>query len=188
MAFALGLSSMAASAAVCSLVVDGGVTPNDACVVGETFIGGSGNENAGTLNADMVFGSDDWEFIAKDNEDDGLGTPDEGDSSAFLVDGDATGGSMTIADFVFDMYATVAVVLKSGGGADPDGWVAYEVSSTDLEYASIFSNRGGFADISHISLYGSGVGVPEVPLPAGGVLLLAGLGAFAAVKRRKAAK
>lgn len=182
---AIGLSTMGAHAATCSAFQEGGITPNSGCFFGETFNGNSGNDSPAALSADMVFGQTDWSLLAKDNSVGDVNAPDEGDSSLFSLVGSLQNGTMTIAQSVFDTYSYVAVVLKAGN-ANTGGWIAYDVSSTVLSYNSIFPTNNGVLDLSHISLYGTGTPtVSTVPLPAGGLLLLGGLGAFAAVKRRK---
>ena len=181
-AAALSVMAASASAATCTTPVALGVQPSVDCHLGTTGQGGSGNDAPSFLNGEGVFSQTDWEIIAKDNDLDGT---DEGNAAAMTVTGSLTSGGISIADFVFDTYSKVAVVLKSGNGV-PAFWVAYEVQkiSGDYDYVSIFlnSNNGKQKDLSHISLYGAGK-MSAVPLPAGGLLLLTGLGAF--VIRRK---
>ncbi len=168
------------------MVETGGIDPSEACVVGETFNGMSGNDSADALNADTVFGQIGWELVARDNSVGDGAAPDTGDAAAFGLSGSLTDGTMTISDSVFEEYANVAVVLKAGN-ATTGGWIAYLVESADLVYTSIFPTGSDFRDLSHISLYGSGVNnsMPSVPLPAAGWMLLAGLGGLVAAKRRK---
>lgn len=75
----------------------------------------------------------------------------------------------------YDMYM---VVLK---GPNPDPYQAYKVEpGTSGTYdLSAFSGQG----TSHASIYGSGT-PSEVPLPAAGFLLLAGLGGLAMMRRK----
>lgn len=185
LAAAFSFMAISASAATCTAPVAMGVTPNVDCHVGTTGTGGSGNDSAAILNGESVFSQTDWVQIAKDND---LNGTDEGNAAAMTVTGSQVAGTLSIADFVFDTYATVAVVLKSGGGnVNIDKWVAYEVVKIagDYDYKSIFlnNNNGNQKNLSHISLYGAGK-MSAVPLPAGGLLLLTAFGAFAL--RRKA--
>ena len=178
-----------ANAATCTAAVALGVTPNQGCHVGTTGVGGSGNDSESILDGETLFGETNWTQIAKDND---LNGTDSGDAAALTVTGSLISGTLDIADFVFSTYAKVAVVLKSGGGnATPDFWVAYDVADINsvYSYTSIFlnNNNSNQKNLSHISLYGTGVGPGggTIPLPAAGWLLVAGLGGLVAVGRKK---
>lgn len=188
---ALALVAGSASAATCSDYVATGVTVNTGCYVGEDGIGGSGNDNAALLNSVMpsgLFGLTGWEFIARDNDLDGT---DSGNMAAFTVTGSLTSGFLTLAASLYDTYSSIAVVLKSGGGLNPEFWVAYKIAAdtTKVDYQSIFLNKKlEVGEISHISVYGVPGDTPSpVPLPAAGWLMIAGLGGLAALRRRKRA-
>lgn len=172
-----------ASAATCTVAVAGALTPSDAC-----YVGVASNDSAATLTSEMVFGVDDWEFLAKDNDLDGT---DEGDASLLSVMGTTLSGTLTIAQSVFDTYGSVSVVLKgpNSKNSTPNTFVAYLVRSAELyTYVSPFTGRNGqVQDISHVSLYGGAVTPPTVPLPATLFLLAGAVGGFGALRRRKAA-
>lgn len=182
--------AFSASAATCSDFVMTGIDPHAGCFVGEDGVGGSGNDSASLLNAvipDGLFGLDTWNLIARDNDLDGT---DTGVASAMTVSGSLISGTITLASTIFDLYDHVAIVLKSGGGLDPEFWVAYKAVDGvfEYDYQSIFLNKKGkVGELSHISLYGTPAELPPVPLPAAGWMLIAGIGGLAALRRRKRA-
>ena len=178
------------AATACTGGVADGVSPNIGCETGAP----RANDSAAQLEADMLFGIDDYAFIAKDNDLDGT---DEGDAGAlsvmntFFDSGDPIGGTFTIAQSVFDMFSSVVVVLKAGGAnTTPDSYAGYLLSdpagdTNTFSYSSIFLNKNGNTQgISHIALYGA---LAAVPLPAAGWLLLAALGWLGLARRRGAA-
>ncbi|WP_370692982.1 VPLPA-CTERM sorting domain-containing protein [Pseudotabrizicola sp.] len=192
---AMALAATTATAATCSSLVLTGVTPASDCYVGEAGIGGSGNDSAALLNSVMpsgLFGLTGWELIARDND---LNGTDTGDASALTVSGSLTSGFLTLAASLYSTYSDIVIVLKAGGGFDPEFWVAYKAvaGTTSFEYASIFTKLNGAGktvtgEISHISVYGVPGDTPSpVPLPAAGWLMIAGLGGLAALRRRKRA-
>lgn len=71
-------------------------------------------------------------------------------------------------------YKLTAVLIKAG-----QNMVIYYDNMFDDMTTSLLSNKG----VSHISYFGTEM--TPVPLPASSLLLLAGLGGFAALKRRK---
>lgn len=187
----LAVAASGASAATCSAFVLTGVTPTTDCYVGEAGVGGSGNDSAAILNSVLpsgLFGLTGWELIARDND---LNGTDTGNASALTVSGSLQSGILSLAASLYATYSDIVIVLKSGGGLDPDFWVAYKAGtgSTLFDYESIFVNRrGNIGDISHISVYGVPGETPApVPLPAAGWLMIAGLGGLAALRRRKRA-
>ena len=149
----------------------------------EVYYCGTGNESNINDTPDTLafqtkltadFGADN--FIAKYDVD----KPDEdseGDSSYFDL----------LADFVdkkfdvdFGQNVRVVLTLKAGGS-----FAAFELVGQFFEgYWSVEPTKG--AGISHITLYGGDM--PQVPVPAGGLLLLSALaGAGVVARRRKSA-
>lgn len=85
---------------------------------------------------------------------------------------------------------TAYIAVYKGG----TGWIgqyfAGGISGNMFDVANLngaaLSNGNGVPGLSHLTIYGvDGVEISAVPLPAGGLLLLAGLGAFGIAKRRK---
>lgn len=106
----------------------------------------------------------------------------------------ATSGSFTLTN-VGD-YDTYALLWKFGEPHVIASWMAVQFTFGELEsfllnWAGVdcVQNEGGVEcsgtqnALSHLSLYGKDV--PQVPLPAGGLLLLTALGGMALVRRRK---
>jgi hypothetical protein len=87
---------------------------------------------------------------------------------------DGTGGSM--------IFTSMAEYILIKIGASPDMALIHNTSGVSQTYTyTAFSGEG--AGLSHYTEFGG----TEIPLPAAGFLLFAGLGALAALKRRKTA-
>lgn len=198
----LGASLMvggAAGAATCDTAYSTAVTGNGSDANSGCFLGSTNNDTLNPLqvNTDAAFGSKDWAYAGK------LLETEDGNVSIGAVLGDNSGtfdGTWSVIPTLFSMYDELMIVLKGGNGnIDPDTYVAYRITEADGtsgSYVSPFFNvdrKTGEpkeqADISHISFYVRGDGVPgAVPLPAGMPLLLAGMGAMALLARRKTRK
>ena len=98
-------------------------------------------------------------------------------------------GVISIADFAgLSDYTSLILGVKVGTNLDPS-WAAFFVSGAGDYTLFVDPERG--AGFSHAILYGveddddDDQNPPPIPLPAGGLLLLTGLGVIAAVRRRK---
>lgn len=146
--------------------------------------------NAGSPSASDIAGLggfSDWEFLDKiDNE-----TPT---SLLFTItddDGTATGLGEQTGDWSIlnpEVGKTYALAFKGA-----TFFAAYVVSGFSGTWSmEAITNKGGQTpDLSNASLFSrdtDGGATGEIPLPAGMPLMLAGLGAFAFLARRKARK
>lgn len=92
-------------------------------------------------------------------------------------------GTFTLGDV--SGYSSLIIALKLGNSRDP-GWAAFKVSSTGVFDFLVSPKQGG--GLSHVNVYGvEDVAPAPVPLPASALLLLGGVGGFAALRRRKKA-
>jgi hypothetical protein len=96
-----------------------------------------------------------------------------------------TFGLMLPAAPVGKIWTNIVLALKSGvAQLDPD-WVAFGLPGGVT--SGSWTIATGRQSLSHAVLYGKLVDAPSaVPLPAGGLMLIAGLGALVAARRRRA--
>lgn len=163
--------------------VSGLVTPNIGCEVLTDADNDSNEAVAG------MFGIADWERIAKV---DPLPGADPVGDPLLTITGDAEGGMWSIAQSVLDTYENVMLIFKGGDQALPQAVVGYliQVASGDFDSPFFDIQNGGplagqfkVKNISHVSLYVSGMA--PVPLPAAGFLLIGALGGLGLMARRR---
>ena len=85
-------------------------------------------------------------------------------------------------DIGTSIYQNVDGYLPSGFNSTPESFYAF----LEVEHGSIIFEQAGFSNAAGAGALIPGGTTQPIPLPAGLPLLLAGLGAFAFVKRRKA--
>jgi len=175
--FALLGAAPAFAGTACNLLspdVTNRVQVNIGCEVLE----GVGNDQPPSV-VDGMFGYD-WDRIAKTDIIPGSDGP-------LTIGGDEITGTWSIAQSVFDMYKHVMLMFKGGNVAEPGSLIGYLVNTTSGTFDTPFfmPPRLGEGEISHVSLYVSGMNVPEIPLPAAGFLMLGAIGGLAAIRRRR---
>lgn len=101
-----------------------------------------------------------------------------GDTSIPFFDGTCNDGTTRTTDpdlaFSSSLWSSGELALAAG---------TYTITGSAL--ASPFGAGGAYAQLSSTSRGGPVIQPPSVPLPASGVVLLAGLGGLAALRRRK---
>lgn len=174
------------------------------CQVGN---GNNDNVDGGTLDVnthDMFSAAaSDWAFLTKWSLD--ASSPSIDGDSAYSGGGtysdhitmgagsDGQGGSFTVSQAARVTYSDIMVVLKGPSAFSYVGFIVEDIiSASEIgDYLSVFpkATPGKFQDISHISFYGRSSFddvVTTVPVPAALPLMLGGLGALAALRRRRA--
>ncbi len=190
-----GPAAAAVMSATCDAATTARVTPNIGCEY-LVDLTPPAQDSETNVNEGSMFGIVDWSFLGKV---DGL----PGSDGGLTFVGDDQSGTWSISQAILDVYTNVMITFKSAdSNADPvpSSIVGYLVNTTAGDYnaPSAFEDSTGYFDISHASLFVSGVNagcdpiteicgppVNEVPLPAGLPLLLAGLGAMGILSRRK---
>lgn len=173
----LALAGGAASAATCTgsfgksqtttftvnQLVPAGSTVDAICV-------NNSNDSEGAVSG--LFGITDWMLGDKSgDENSGDGVVSFGTEFA----GGSSSGSWDILNP--DGYSSILFVLKAG-----NTFGAFLLDSATLMAGDWFTSRG----LSHASVYYGGEPTPApVPLPASALLLLAGVGGLAALRRRR---
>jgi hypothetical protein len=119
-----------------------------------------------------------------------IGSPQAGQVNFLDTTDFVTIDYLAILDGVFNAYDSMGALIDSfnvaGGGVGTD-----TLSGGIISYVT-FSGSGGYVALSNLTYNYDGTtdGVNDdlapVPLPAGGLLLLGGLGAIAGLRRRKA--
>lgn len=147
-------------------------------------IGSTNNHSASQVNADMMFGFDDWIFAEKAFD------SDEAVDIGLSIVGDTISGLWSIDDIWNTMDVSSLMLVFKGGNGQPDHFVSYLITpgATSGEYLTPFINAasGNPKDISHIAAYfRTGVRV-STSEPASLALLVLGLYAMRRFLRRRA--
>lgn len=167
--------------------ISGKVTPSIGCQILEPlggnvndFTGGT-DSSAWTVNTNSFFGYSDWLFDGKweDPDEDGLNPLFNDGASLVAFDGDAQSGTWTLLNNnLWSLYSDLMFIFKDGANTNLTGYLM-QVGAQNGTYESPFISppfefdREGARDISHISIYMRGNGVP---VPAPGILGLLGIG------------
>ena len=150
------MTTVGAAAATCG-AVSGATMCEEGSTNNDKFNVGPDKDEL-QVNLDSIFDMDTWSVVSKDDKPNGK----------YSVGSD---------------YMHYMVVLK---GAKAYNYVAYKVAADTEGTYSLFAFGG--KETSHATIYGKGDGggTSEVPLPAAGFLLLAGMGGLAMLRRKQA--
>ena len=163
----------------------GGVSGSSACQ------DGADNNDfpaPGTVNSEVFFGFDDWEYLNKYDVDEDK--YDQGSAYGWTVGlGTPTTGTWSFDPSVWVDFSDVMIVLKNGGNEMPD-------TSDKIFFSGYLLNDGvtsgtwdsGAKALSHATLYARGGGSEPVPEPATMLLFgtgLVGLVGFRVRKKKK---
>lgn len=186
-AAALALAGGAASAATCKYGQEADYTEHADVWTSTACVGQVSdpkNDSAAAMNGYNggagVFNITNWTQDSKWEEDSNTYSPN---GLLSIVDYDGKKGSWAV-----DSWAGIGAAALVVKGAT--GWAAYllDMSAGLKGEWSVFAlstpNGKNTPDISHISLYTTPAPAP-VPLPASALLLMAGMGGLAAMRRRK---
>lgn len=173
----LALAGGAASAATCTGSFGGGQTTtftvNQLVPTGSTVDAicvNNSNDSVGAVS--NFFGVDNW--MLGDKSGDESGGDDVVSFGTEFTQGSSSGSWEILNP---DNYSSIMLVLKAG-----NTFGAFLLDSAEIMAGTWSTSRG----LSHASVYYGGEPTPApVPLPASAVLLMAGIGGFAALRRRK---
>ena len=170
-----------AGAATCTVLDDNGKPVASytvsADVSSSCYAWGNGNINGNDGHDPIVIGADDGNntinFVS--GPIDGIEFIGEVTDTTGFTGG--TDGTIDIGS-LGDGYTDLVLAIKFG-----NNWASFDILAGDNPFDFSITPVQG-AGVSHVMLYG----VPaQVPLPAAGLLLLGGLGALGAAKRRRKA-
>lgn len=155
------------------------LTANDGCY----GVDGIGVSNPQPADFDGLLGLNNWTVLEKDESVAANVNYDNGGFKFTSNDGNFN-GTWEVAQSILDQYANVAIVMKDGN-QNPIPTLVYIVSTTSGNWMTPWVNNQGRPNnsLSNVQLIVNG----QIPLPAAGWLMIAGIGGLAALKRRKRA-
>jgi hypothetical protein len=163
------------------------VQPTSSCFGLLDLSDGSG-EKLADLNALNINGTTGgWSTLGKFNTTDG---DDDFSNDYFSLDdsgGGNTDGIWSLLAAATAAYGEFMLIFKSGQDDNtlPAAFVGYILAGDNGTWSSPFLNikNGDQRALSNVELYGRGTPAP-VPVPAAGLMLLAGIGGLTAMRRR----